>query len=423
MLFENQKRAEPPIYGGNSAPSKPVRALVYCHDLFGLGNVSRMLSFCRRLQEARPSLQILFVTGSGALRGFLLPECFEYIKLPEICRTEDGKIRPRSLDLPTADVAQLRARMIADAASAFDPDLVLIDKKPLGALDELEPTLTMLERRGRARRVLVLRDILDSPERTRHELADGRFAAAVAAHTDRVLVLGEQSVFDVAAAYDLPDEVAGRVRYCGYLEPAELISTTGTAGCALYTMGLSPSRPTILVTVGGGEDGGPLFDLAVAAALGPLRAKQMALVCGPKLPAVQRATALAAQAARPGLRVLPETGSMLSLMRAADVVVSMAGYNSVCEVMASGTPAVLVPRSRPSEEQTTRARLLAKLGLATVLPLDAGPDGFATAVRSALRRPNATAESFFHPPGAGVRIESALADLFPANPEDIPCPA
>lgn len=423
MVVDGSIRTAPrPVPGAAVHPS-PHRALVYCHDLFGLGNVSRMLSFCRRLQERRPALQILFVTGSGALRGFALPARFEYIKLPEIFRTEAGEVRPRTLERPTVDVARLRARLIAEAADAFDPDLVLIDKKPLGALDELAPALGLLARRGRARNVLVLRDILDSPARTRRELADGRFADAVAAHIDRVLVLGERSLFDVAAAYGLSGAVADRLRYCGYLEPAEPPVAAGPQGGALAALGLSPSRPTVLVTVGGGEDGGALVDLALAAAMGPLRAKQMALVCGPKLPTAARMTAQAAQAARPGLRVLPETEAMLSLMRAADAVVSMAGYNTVCEVMASGTPAVLAPRAHPSEEQATRAALLASWGLATVLGPDAGPDCFAAAVRAALAGPRATAPRFFHPKGSAARIDAALADLFPPSPETLACPA
>ncbi|MDH4393309.1 MAG: hypothetical protein QE285_18030, partial [Aquabacterium sp.] len=233
-------------------------------------------------------MHILFVTGSGALHGFALPDRFEYIKLPEMCRTEDGEIRPRTLDLPVAHVARLRSRLIAEAASAFDPDLVFIDKKPLGAMDELALTLDTLAQRGRARRVLVLRDILDSPERTRRELASGRFAASVEAYTELVLVLGEQSVFDVAEAYGLPRAIEARLRYCGYLEPHWPARAPGQA-CALATLGLSSSRPTVLVTVGGGEDGGPLLDMALAAALGPLRSKQMLLVCGPKLPAARQA--------------------------------------------------------------------------------------------------------------------------------------
>jgi predicted glycosyltransferase len=46
----------------------------------------------------------------------------------------------------------------------------------------------------------------------------------------------------------------------------------------------------------------------------------------------------------------------------ADVVVSMAGYNTVCELLSLNKKAVLVPRAEPVREQLIRSRLLAERG-------------------------------------------------------------
>jgi predicted glycosyltransferase len=40
----------------------------------------------------------------------------------------------------------------------------------------------------------------------------------------------------------------------------------------------------------------------------------------------------------------------------------MAGYNTVCEVLSSGRPAILVPRATPVLEQLIRARRFARMG-------------------------------------------------------------
>jgi predicted glycosyltransferase len=48
----------------------------------------------------------------------------------------------------------------------------------------------------------------------------------------------------------------------------------------------------------------------------------------------------------------------------------MAGYNSVCEILATTTPALLVPRTRPRAEQLIRATRLAELGLADMVEID-----------------------------------------------------
>jgi predicted glycosyltransferase len=54
-------------------------------------------------------------------------------------------------------------------------------------------------------------------------------------------------------------------------------------------------------------------------------------------------------------------------IRDASAVVTLGGYNSLCEVLAAGRKAVVIPRSGPSAEQITRARLFAERGLLRTL--------------------------------------------------------
>jgi len=55
-------------------------------------------------------------------------------------------------------------------------------------------------------------------------------------------------------------------------------------------------------------------------------------------------------------------------LRAADVVVTAAGQNSIADVAASGRPAVVIPQERPFDEQAASARALETLGLAATAP-------------------------------------------------------
>ena len=52
---------------------------------------------------------------------------------------------------------------------------------------------------------------------------------------------------------------------------------------------------------------------------------------------------------------------------AADVVVCMAGYNTVVETVSRGLPVVCVPRPGPRAEQRLRAQAFADLGLLRVV--------------------------------------------------------
>lgn len=360
----------------------PEKILVYCHDLFGIGNIKRMSQFCIHLRKIYPNASILFLLGSRDMRFFCIPDNFDYIKIPEISRSQSGDVFAKTLQYDADSTIRLRSSIIAQVMSEFDPDLLLVDKKPFGARSELEPCLMQLS--PRCRRVLVVRDILDAPDATRREMAASGHHAAVRAHYDRVVVLGDREVFDFAAAYALPADIAARLRYTGYLTPFD---TPRPRDETVAALGLDPRRKVVLGTAGGGEDGEPLIDAMLSYGLNAPEDVQTVILCGPRLPDAAHQRVAAAAATAPGadrIRVLRESTDVASLKRAADVIVSMAGYNSVCGVLASGRPAILMPRSEPSEEQLVRARLFGARGLAAWLPLGSSGEDLAAAIAAKL---------------------------------------
>jgi predicted glycosyltransferase len=54
--------------------------------------------------------------------------------------------------------------------------------------------------------------------------------------------------------------------------------------------------------------------------------------------------------------------NMERLIGVADAVVSMGGYNTVCEIMSQRKPLLMLPRTIPREEQLIRARVLSQRG-------------------------------------------------------------
>ena len=126
--------------------------------------------------------------------------------------------------------------------------------------------------------------------------------------------------------------------------------------------------------VGGGQDGAVL---AASFARAPVPDGMTGLVVtGPFMPPDARRHLRDLAVASAGrMRVLEFAARPDLLIRRADRVVSMGGYNTVCEVIACGRNALVVPRVRPRREQYIRAVNLHKLGLLDVLhPDDATPD-------------------------------------------------
>jgi len=55
------------------------------------------------------------------------------------------------------------------------------------------------------------------------------------------------------------------------------------------------------------------------------------------------------------VRVLPFEPNMLSLLAVTDLAICQAGYNTIAEILESGTPAIIVPAPRDGDDQFERA--------------------------------------------------------------------
>jgi predicted glycosyltransferase len=124
--------------------------------------------------------------------------------------------------------------------------------------------------------------------------------------------------------------------------------------------------------VGGGQDG---FALAAAFARAPLPAGTTGLVVtGPFMPPADRIALDRLVAARRDVRLLSFVDDPGPLVARADLVVTMGGYNTVCELLHLGRRTLVVPRVAPRVEQLIRAERLSRAGVLDHLhPADLTP--------------------------------------------------
>lgn len=361
------------------------RILVYSHDTFGLGNIRRMLAISEALTEADPAACVLMLSGSPMLHAFRMHPRIDYIKLPCLARDTNGAYGVKYLDLDYAAALRLRSGIIAAAASEFEPDVVLVDKKPLGVDGELQAALDLLRaRERRPRTYLVLRDILDEPSSTRAIWENNDYHSVIARHYAGVLVAGCAEVFDVAREYAFPDATRAMMEYIGYLHRSGGRRARAEVR-AQFELG---DLPLVLVHAGGGADGAPLIETF----LDGLRAREgdpafySWIVTGPELSASERERLKARSADLACVRFDDFTDDMASTVEAADAVVSMGGYNAVCEVLSLGKPALIVPRSQPVKEQAIRAaRMASKRFFHCMSEADLRPDALMAATMRLLQ--------------------------------------
>ncbi|MFN6517164.1 MAG: glycosyltransferase family protein [Nostoc sp. CreGUA01] len=352
-----------------------MKLMVYSHDGFGLGNIRRMLGICTHLLNSIDQLSILVVSGSPMLHAFRLPKRLDYIKLPCLNRGISGEISVKYLGIEIDEIVKLRSELILSAIANFKPDVFLVDKKPYGIRNELKASVEYLTAElPETPLILILRDILDRPEAIIPEWQKYGYYQAIEKFYNRVLVVGTPEIFDIREEYQLPPIVAEKVEFCGYIRQELGCKSPNLVRSELQ---LQQEEKFVLVTPGGGEDGYSLIDtyLSSLALLPTYYQLRSLIVCGPEMPLEQQSLLKQKVAAYPQVQMCEFTDDLMSYIAAADAVVAMGGYNTTCEILSVGKPAVIVPRIKPSQEQCIRAELLAKLGvLAAIHPDNLTPD-------------------------------------------------
>jgi predicted glycosyltransferase len=376
--------------------------VLYSHDTQGLGHMRRNLLIAQTLLQVEPRPNILLIGGARELGALTIPPGIDCLTLPALGKNSDGSYHPRSLSVSLRRIIALRSSAIAAALQSFDPDVFIVDKTPLGAFDELVPSLEWLRARRKARVVLGLREILDEPDVARSEWARSGSDRAIRRYYDAVWVYGDPQVYDPAAAYGFSRAVTRRLVYTGYIDRSTTRRIMTGSDSLPDQYAIPADTPLLLCLVGGGQDGAALAATFARATL-PAGSSGV-IVTGPFMPAEAREQLAALVAERPNLRLLPFIDEPTTLIRRAAAVVTMGGYNTVCEVLAYAKPMLIVPRVQPRREQLIRAERMRALGLADLLH----PDDLAPQTLSAwLHRPHA-------PSAARTRLDLGALDRLPS---------
>jgi predicted glycosyltransferase len=92
--------------------------------------------------------------------------------------------------------------------------------------------------------------------------------------------------------------------------------------------------------------------------------------------------------------VSPKGEDSIRYLRRADLVISMAGYNTVSEIMHFRKNAIVVPRPGPSAEQTMRTRIMSDRGLfSTIHPTQLAAANLSELIWQKLRNGNGMNEA------------------------------
>ncbi len=337
------------------------RVLIYSHDTFGLGHLRRSRALANAIVEDRPGTSALIISGSAVIGNFEFESGVDYIRIPGVTKLPDGDYRCLNLNVSLEEAVGLRQALILQAAKAFRPDVFIVDKEPTGFRGEVLPALDYLQAIG-CRLVLGIRDVMDEPALLVPEWERKGAKEALIRYYDEIWVYGLRDVYQPLKALNLPASVEKRITYTGYLR-REVPPTPSLTKYPKIT-----KQPFILVTTGGGGDGDDLIDWVISAYEADPELDQPALILfGPFINRDKRRSFVERIAKQPKLDVMSFDTKIEWLMKKADAVVAMGGYNTFCEALSFDKRTLIVPRTKPRLEQYIRAVEAERIGLVRML--------------------------------------------------------
>lgn len=72
-------------------PSRSKRVLLYSHDSFGLGHVSRCRTIANAIVEADHSVSVLIVSGSPVVGSYEFRSGVDFVRIPGVVKQISGE--------------------------------------------------------------------------------------------------------------------------------------------------------------------------------------------------------------------------------------------------------------------------------------------------------------------------------------------
>jgi predicted glycosyltransferase len=354
----------------------------YCQHVLGVGHYFRSLEIARALHRHK----LVLVTGGPPVAVHLPPHVREY-RLPGL--QMDGAftiVSPTDKNRALDEVKEERKMLLYSLFEKIAPDLFLIELYPFGRRSfgfEIEPVLESVHRGDlRPTKIICsLRDIL--VEKKNQETYEQRVLNLLNKYFDGLLVHADESLVSLGETFKSIDKIKIPLAYTGFVAARP---RAGGGKKVRTSLGLKRKEALVVASAGGGRVGEDLLRAAVEAhaLLAGERRLRLCIFTGPFMAEANFSALADRVASLPGVHLERFTADFLSYLAAADLSISMAGYNTCMNILAAGVPSLVFPFAQNREQRLRAEKLAAFGGLKLLKEKDLEPSRLATLMAEVL---------------------------------------
>jgi predicted glycosyltransferase len=311
------------------------KLLFYYHHVGGLGHGTRILAICKTLKKSNPDIKLL-VVNSGLPQPELGINRFAIvINLPPFVDKEGG-----------AAILITRGRILGRIARSYRPDAVVFEHFPFGRrslMPEILPFIKNLKKNN-AKIYSSVRDII-----TRH--IDKKKLSHTLGYFDAVLVhASREEGFKVPCG--IFPKLRKKIIFTGRVHPHGPRKSWVKIDSVFRP--IDKKNKLIVVNPGGGADGLKMIQKVLMATRYLSDHIVFLVVTGPSLGADKMKSIIPMVKGKAHIMLKSYLTDFFDYVRAANLTISMAGYNSINNILLTGAKAIVFPRDS-DQEQVIRA--------------------------------------------------------------------
>jgi len=332
-----------------------MKVVIYCQHVLGVGHFFRTLEIARAMN----SCQVILVTGGGNI-DVMFPRHIRHVGLPGLMMDSNFNglysVNPQK---KVEAVKRARQKLLLDLIKKEQPDFFFIELYPFGRRAfrfELIPVLDFIvqNRRMKCKVVCSLRDILvEKKDIAKYER---RVIDTLNQYFDAVLVHSDPKLIRLDSTFSRLEKINIPIVYTGFVTP---VPDLEKVQAFRQNAGLNKNGTLIVASAGGGNVGAPLLKAIIQAYqhLSENENIMLNVYTGPYMAEEDKVELHSFSGSR--IKIEEFTNDFVSLLSAADLCVSMAGYNTCMNIIAANVSAVVWPFDQ-NREQRIRAEKIAQ---------------------------------------------------------------